>query len=239
VCLDEFDKLASGRNNGVFAGGGTTKDVTGLGVQRELLKLLESAEVTVPVETTQSYMAEHVVISTTDIAFVACGAFSGFGQMMRHRAGAGRVGFGRAVQGRQDDRIAVSFEQDQLDSVANFQAYGFLPELIGRFTRVVPFQALDHRTLKSILKDNVIKRMKQEFEDEGLDLEVEEPVLDSIVDESLKRETGARGLTANLTQKVEQVAFYCFGRPSGGRVRLRMGPDGVEVDEGSDEDRDA
>jgi ATP-dependent protease HslVU (ClpYQ) ATPase subunit len=41
VCLDEFDKIASGQNNAIFAGAGTTKDVTGLGVQRELLKLRE------------------------------------------------------------------------------------------------------------------------------------------------------------------------------------------------------
>ena len=44
VCLDEFDKLASGKNNAVFAGAGTTKDVSGLGVQRELLKILLQME---------------------------------------------------------------------------------------------------------------------------------------------------------------------------------------------------
>ena len=43
VCLDEFDKIASGQNNALFAGAGTTKDVTGMGVQRELLKMPYSA----------------------------------------------------------------------------------------------------------------------------------------------------------------------------------------------------
>ena len=47
VCLDEFDKVASGQNNAVFAGAGSTKDVSGLGVQRELLKMLEAAEISV------------------------------------------------------------------------------------------------------------------------------------------------------------------------------------------------
>ena len=54
VCLDEFDKLASGQNSAVFSGAGTTKDVSGLGVQRELLKMLESIEIPVPLEYTHS-----------------------------------------------------------------------------------------------------------------------------------------------------------------------------------------
>ena len=58
VALDEFDKLASTQNNAVFAGAGTTKDITGLGVQRELLKMLEASEVNVPVELTHSSYVE-------------------------------------------------------------------------------------------------------------------------------------------------------------------------------------
>ena len=95
VCLDEFDKIASGQNNAIFAGAGTTKDVTGLGVQRELLKMLESCEVVVPLELTHSSYGDHVVMSTADIAFVAAGAFSGFHQVAGRRASHGRIGFGR------------------------------------------------------------------------------------------------------------------------------------------------
>ncbi|MEM9492833.1 MAG: AAA family ATPase, partial [Myxococcota bacterium] len=74
VCLDEFDKIASGQNNAIFAGAGTTKDVTGMGVQRELLKMLETSEVVVPLELTHSTYGDHVVLSTGDIAFIAAGA---------------------------------------------------------------------------------------------------------------------------------------------------------------------
>ena len=56
VCLDEFDKIASGQNNAIFAGAGTTKDVTGMGVQRELLKMLEASEVVVPLDLTHSIL---------------------------------------------------------------------------------------------------------------------------------------------------------------------------------------
>src|SRR5207244_12626723 len=99
-CLDEFDKIASGQNNAIFAGAGTTKDVTGLGVQRELLKMLEASEVVVPLELTHSSYGDHVVMSTSDIAFVAAGAFSGFHQAVRRRAAPDSIGFGRMPSAR-------------------------------------------------------------------------------------------------------------------------------------------
>ena len=116
VCLDEFDKIASGQNNAVFAGAGTTKDVTGMGVQRELLKMLESAEVVVPLEITHSTYGDHIVMSTADVAFIAAGAFSGFHQVVRNRAARDRIGFGREPAARGagagGEGIAVSFTSE-------------------------------------------------------------------------------------------------------------------------------
>jgi len=229
VCLDEFDKLASGQNNAMFAGAGTTKDVTGLGVQRELLKLLESVDVSVPLELSHSSTVSHVMVSTADVAFIACGAFSGFQKVVQQRSGNEHVGFGRSAESRQDHKIAATFQQDQVDNVANFQAYGFLPELIARFTRVVPFEALDRATLRAILNDSVVTKMVREFHDESMELVIDEEVLDQIVTESLKRETGARGLTANLIRHVEDAAFFAFGRQSGGRVRVQQDSNGVKA----------
>src|SRR3954469_15662075 len=121
VCLDEFDKIASGQNNAVFAGAGTTKDVTGMGVQRELLKMLESSEVVVPLEITHSTYGDHIVMSTADVAFVAAGAFSGFHQVARNRAARDRIGFGRGAPGRGGtDGIAVSFTSEEVEQLANF-----------------------------------------------------------------------------------------------------------------------
>ena len=232
VCLDEFDKIASGQNNAVFAGAGTTKDVTGMGVQRELLKMLETSEVVVPLEISHSSYAEHVVMPTADIAFIACGAFSGFQQICRRR-GAGGIGFGRGKGARRltDDTIAYSLEPDDVENVANFQSYGFLPELIARFTRVVPFQPLDAATLKEILQTSVIDRLVAEFADEGFKLEVSDAVLDHIVRESVKRETGARGLAAVLTRHLEDAAYEAFAEEGGGtvRVELKSGAIAVEV----------
>jgi ATP-dependent Clp protease ATP-binding subunit ClpX len=231
VCLDEFDKISSGQNNAIFAGAGTTKDVTGMGVQRELLKMLEVSEVVVPLELTHSTYGDHVVMSTADIAFVAAGAFSGFQQVSHRRATRDSIGFGRLTLTRRSDpdAIAVDFTAEEVESVANFQAYGFLPELIARFTRVVPFSALDASTLKDILRTDVVDRMTREFADEGIELRVEEDVLDYVVNDALLRETGARGLASTLTRHLEAVAFDAFGAQSDGRVDVRMEAGGIHV----------
>ncbi|HEY0709517.1 MAG TPA: AAA family ATPase [Polyangia bacterium] len=223
VCLDEFDKIASGQNNAIFAGAGTTKDVTGLGVQRELLKMLESSEVVVPLELTHSSAGDHVVMSTADVAFVAAGAFSGFHQVAARRASAGRLGFGATpVAHKASDAIAVSFTASEVEQVGNFQAYGFLPELLARFSRFVPFEALDADTLMEILSSNVLDRLVREFEDEGFELVVEEPVKHYLVKQSLERETGARGLSAVLTRTIEDAAFDAFAERKGGRISVLL-----------------
>lgn len=228
VCLDEFDKIASGQNNALFAGAGTTKDVTGMGVQRELLKMLESSEVVVPMDLGQASYTDHVLLPTTDITFIAAGAFSGFKQLAQRRASADRIGFARAVTAPgEEEGIAVSLTSDEVDSVANFQAYGFLPELVARFSRVVPFRALDAQTLKDILRADVVSRASKEFALEGLTLEIEEAVLDHVVATALVRETGARGLAATLTRQLEEVAFSAFGEESAGTVRVSLRGDRV------------
>jgi ATP-dependent Clp protease ATP-binding subunit ClpX len=231
VCLDEFDKIASGQNNAVFAGAGTTKDVTGLGVQRELLKMLEASEVVVPLELTHSSYSDNVLLSTADVAFIAAGAFSGFHQVARRRAAGDSIGFGRTPQGSSaPDAVAVSYTPDEVEHVANFQAYGFLPELLSRFSRFVPFQALDAATLTEILKSNVVDRLTREFEEEGFELQVEEPVIEKIVSESLKCETGARGLQQVLTRHIENAAFESFAEASGGRVRVYLDDGSIKVE---------
>jgi len=231
ICLDEFDKIASGQNNAIFAGAGTTKDVTGMGVQRELLKMLEASEVVVPLELTHSTYGEHLVMSTADIAFMAAGAFSGFRQVTRRRDLAGRIGFGRKLDGSMPapEQIAVTYTAEEVESVANFQAYGFLPELMARFTRVVPFSALSPETLKDILRESVIDRLTREFEDEGFRLTVTEEALDLVVAESVRRETGARGLASILTGHLEAAAFDVFADRSGGEVLLGVKGGEIEV----------
>ena len=86
----------------------------------------------------------------------------------------------------------------------------------------MPFRALDAGTLKDILKNNVIDRLTREFEDEGFKLVVTEAALMHVVTESIRRETGARGLAAILTRHLEDAAFEAFADHPGGDVRLDL-----------------
>ncbi len=221
VCLDEFDKLASGQNNGVFAGAGTTKDVSGLGVQRELLKMLESIEMPVPLEYTHSDYAPKALLSTADVAFVACGAFSGLKGSIE-RASGEHIGFGRPPLSGAQDRIAVSYSEQDVELARNFVAYGFLPELVARFKRIVPFRALDREELSAILRARLVPQYENEFRLEGKDLCVRPEVLALVVEESLRRETGARALEAGLIRHLEEAAFEAFSLPGASRVVLEV-----------------
>jgi ATP-dependent Clp protease ATP-binding subunit ClpX len=229
VCLDEFDKLASGQNSAVFSGAGTTKDVSGLGVQRELLKMLESIEIPVPLEYTHSDYAPKTVMSTQDIGFVACGAFSGLKGMIADAEGE-HIGFGRAPLSGEQGKIAVSYSEDDVMLAKNFMSYGFLPELIGRFKRIVPFAALTRQELSSILRTTLLAQYTNEFQCEGKELVVSEEVLDRVVGESLRKETGARALEASLMRYLEEAAFEAFSEPSSRRVALSVREDRIVHD---------
>lgn len=226
VCLDEFDKIASGQNNAVFAGAGTTKDVSGLGVQRELLKMLESAEILVPAEFGHSDYAPKTVIPTRDVLFIGCGAFSGL-KVLIERGEGEHIGFGRPQAGGGLDRIAVSYTEAEMDLVRHFQSYGFLPELIGRFQRIVPFDALSREELKTILTERVLRQYQTEFQLEGVSLEVDESVLELIVGRSLRMETGARGIDAAFIRYLESAAYETYSRKDIRRVRLECRGDEV------------
>ncbi|MBU1239632.1 AAA family ATPase, partial [Myxococcota bacterium] len=231
IALDEFDKLASTQNNAVFAGAGTTKDITGMGVQRELLKMLESSEVTVPVELTHSSYVETINVRTDDVAFLAVGAFSGFASIVNRFAKGKVQGFSPKSDHRgkvfEEGAIAVTFEPEDVENIAYFQSYGFLPELIARFGGIVPFAALDMETMRGILENDVIKKTREEFALEGIELVVPDDVIDVIVRLALKRETGARGLSALIFRHLEEKAFELFGEKKGVRLRTFMEGDSI------------
>jgi ATP-dependent Clp protease ATP-binding subunit ClpX len=226
VCLDEFDKLASGQNSAVFSGAGTTKDVSGLGVQRELLKMLESIEMPVPLEYTHSDYAPKAVMSTQDIGFIACGAFSGLKGMI-DQGNTEHIGFGREPIGGELGKIAVSYTEDDVTLARNFMNYGFLPELIGRFRRIVPFQALTREQLAEILRSSLVAQYMNEFHLEGKELLIEDKVLERIVEESIRKETGARALEASFIRYLEEAAFESFSEPASRRVCLRVVEDKI------------
>ena len=219
ICLDEFDKIASSSSNARFAGQGTTKDVSGYGVQRELLTMLDGADVMVPMDYGFSSYGERAQISTRDIPFIACGAFSGLEELIKSRAS---IGF-RSAAGEADDELT-------LEEVGSFHKYGFLPELIGRFARMVNFPALPPETLRRILVENVLPQFEGEFKFENLGLRVTDGALDHMIARSEKRGTGARGLHAELVASVEQAAYDNFGERVDAEVVIDMRDGKLQAD---------
>ena len=77
---------------------------------------------------------------------------------------------------------------------------------------------------------DVIARTAREFKLEGFELTVDEAVLDHIVGDALRRETGARGLASTLTRSLEDVAFGSFGVEAGGQVHVIIRDDDIAVE---------
>jgi ATP-dependent Clp protease ATP-binding subunit ClpX len=200
ICLDEFDKLASSGSSARFAGQGTTKDVSGYGVQRELLAMIEGTEVMAPMDYGFSEFGMRAPISTRDIPFVACGAFSGFDELLK--AQRDNIGF-RQKSGEPQSVLTIH-------EAASFQKFGFLPELIGRFSRIVKFPSLPEETLRLILEENVLPQFRNEFAGEGLQLTFTPEAIEFVLSRCQKRGTGARGLQTEVVTAVEEAAFENF-----------------------------
>jgi ATP-dependent Clp protease ATP-binding subunit ClpX len=219
VCLDEFDKIAnSGGNNYVTDAG--NQYVKGLGVQRELLKMVEGVKVSVPLKIDKSQDKNNIEVNTANIPFIACGAFSGLKNIVHRQQGA-TIGFLKENQVRKD-KIAISYTEDDVNMTSTLQRYGFLPELIGRFSRIVPFDALGEAELRSILKQNVMPGWKGEMTLHEIDMVVDDSLIEYIVASALKRETGGRSVETAFTQLLEDAAYDAYSSPKTKRLTLNL-----------------
>ena len=109
-----------------------------------------------------------------------------------------------------------------LENTKAFSNYGILPELLGRFSRLVPFQPLGEEVMRQILEDILIDNYTCEFKSEGVELIIGEDVIEHVVKGAKSRETGARGLRAWLVPHLEEAAFKTFGHDSDGRVLFKV-----------------
>ncbi|NNE93169.1 MAG: AAA domain-containing protein [Verrucomicrobiales bacterium] len=229
VCLDEFDKLAASRSSARFAGEGTTKDVSGFGVQRGLLTMLSGKSSPFPTDFGFSGMGQRVTMPLRNIMFIACGAFSGLKETAELIRGRAEIGFTAKIKPDTDDSIVSRIGAELLENTKAFSNYGILPELLGRFSRLVPFQPLEADVLRQILEDILIESYRKEFKNEGVELVIREEVLEHVVGAARTRETGARGLRASLVPHLEEAAFQTFGHKTGGRVILQIENGEVEL----------
>ena len=219
VCLDEFDKLAVNGGESCITDSGANY-LKGLGMQRELLKMVEGQRLSVSLGLDKDSVCTHVEVDTANIPFIACGAFSGLKTVICGQHGA-TIGFLRKNEAPKD-KIAVTYTEEDVNLTTTFQKFGFLPELIGRFSRIVPFDALGETELRNILSQQVMSSWSEEMFLHEIDMVVDDTLVDYIVVNALKKETGGRSVETVFSQLMEDAAFEAYSSRKARRLILNL-----------------
>jgi len=199
VYLDEVDKIAAETTS--------VRDVSGKGVQKGLLKLVEG------VDNTLEIGKERLNLSTRHVLFIAAGAYDSLEGIVRNRLA----------------RLNVVGDWRDYLATEDLVSFGMERQLVGRFPVRVVYGRLTTRELQDILvksADSPLLAYVQDLKDWGIELKYTDEALGEIARRAKKEGTGARGLTGILHRVLLEDMFSLPGAYTG---ELMM--DGVYVRE--------
>ena len=193
IFLDEIDKISGSQDR-------RQKDVSGLGVQRNLLKIMEETEVQLrPAWDMQAQMMMEFgrkkdapeTINTKNILFIMSGAFVGLDEIIRQRVEGSSMGFDRNQDKKSNDDLMVEVCTNDLIS------FGLEHEFVGRLPVRTSCKELNAEDLYHVLVDSessLLYQTKRYFKNYGIKVAFTEDVLRELSRRAYEEKTGARGL---------------------------------------------